>query len=300
MSDLLVNYTQEFLEKKEESKLRTILHKGFDITKGISKLSKQELIDLILTSRKEAIQKLTEENKNVHPTLIYKSSEGTEFKAEFQPETKEFDECVILTDVDGEQAYETLEDFNENYIQTRYSGFSPKDESKPEILSEEDVEPLEKVKEIVDKVDVEEVSEPQSDVVRKSLKNKKAAINAHSKIHKEMMQRFGYLTEDEDGYLEDLPQIKKAVDKEFKSVYGFDSLKQAKDSFIEEEVAKKETPKKSLKGSKSSRVIEIVKNLEKKGEEYTSGTVMKKLKELHGEDIHRSFCITLINRAKNQ
>lgn len=115
------------------------------------------------------------------------------------------------------------------------------------------------------------------------------------------MQRFGYLTEEEDGFLEDLPEITKLSNSEFKSTYGFDDLESAKIELSKQDKPEQKQDRPSIttpkKGSKSSRVIQIVKDLEKKGEKYTSGTVMKKLKELHGEDIHRSFCITLMKRA---
>jgi len=309
MSDLLVKYTQEFLEKKEESRLRTILQRAFGITKGISKLEKQELIDSIIENRERALAEVSA-NKNVRPDLIYKK-DGKEFKAKFQPETDEFDECIVLIDGDGEKAYEMLEDFNSEYKQMKYSEFTDKNYVAPKILDDDisdvpTVEEPEVDENMPEKTsESEEASESEEPVEKekehKTLKNVKAATNAYSKIYKETMQRFGYLTEEEDGFLEDLPEITKLSNSEFKSTYGFDDLESAKIELSKQDKPEQKQDRPSIttpkKGSKSSRVIQIVKDLEKKGEKYTSGTVMKKLKELHGEDIHRSFCITLMKRA---
>jgi len=282
--DLLVNYTQEFLQKKDEAALRTILFKGFNITKGVSQLNKQQLIDLILKSHAEKQQSI-DENKGINENLIYKDAEGIEYKVRLVPETDLVDEYVELTDKDGNQKPELVDDFLTKYTKTNHAGFSEK---------------------------MPEPSEPKQ---FKKLKNEKAARNVYQRIHREVMQRFGYVSTDEDGYLKDKKEIYKHVNKEFAADYGFKNLGEAlnhfkkesdeKDKKLVKKAAKKPAKKSTSSGrkpvnpqSKSQKVIAIVHKFMDDGQAFTSGDVMKKLKQLHGLDIHRSFCITLINKAK--
>ena len=280
--DLLVNYSQKFLEKKNEAALRTILFKGFNITKGVSQLNKQQLIDLILKSHAEK-QKQIESNRGIDENLIYKDVEGTEYKVKLIPETDSIDEYVELTDKDGNQKPELVDDFLAKYTKTNHAKFS------------------------------EKLPEPSEPKPLKQLKNEKAARNVYQRIHREVMQRFGYVSTDEDGYLKDKKEIYKHVNKEFKAEYGFANLGEALNHFknesdkkdeklVKDAATKKATKKKGKRPvnpqSKSQKVIAIVHKFMDDGQSFTSGDVMKKLKQLHGLDIHRSFCITLINKAK--
>lgn len=294
-NDLLVRYDQEFLDKKSEGQLRAILHKGFGITRGVSRLSKEELIEMILEKHQEGQSDL-EDNHNIDPELIVKNSEGKEFKAKFQPETEEVDECVIITDKEGDVSYELLDDYKANYTQMKYSTFS---EDVVEEVSE-DVE---------EEVEEEESVSTESVVEKKKFKTATSATNAYNRTVQESIQRFGYVDDQEEGYKKDEDEILETAKEAFKLEYGYNSLEEALAVFDAKEEVKEEKkvePKPKTKkvasksggNTKTDRVKAIITEYLDKDKKFTSGVIMQQLEARHQETIHRSFCITIINKVK--
>lgn len=193
MADLLIRYSKEYLETKTEVNLKTVLDKGFGITQGISKFTKDQLINLILEKRQEKLQQLHNQNK-VNPKIIYLNSNDKEFKALLKQATNVYDECVELTDKQDNKTYIDLYSFISQFRPTIYHKFSE---------------------------------------------------------------------------IKDNP----------KSTTKYNSSKDGKKT-------------------RAAMVREIVLDLEKNRRKYTSGTVMYLIEERYDTTIHRSYCITLIKKAR--
>lgn len=265
VNDLLIPaLTQEVLQEKQEPTLRTILFRSYGISKGVSKLDKQQLIDLILLKEEEA-QRKRDAEYGIDTTVIHCDENNKEFKALFVPESDENDECIQLTDKDGEVSYIEVDELKTKYVPMKYTKFS-REQPKPQY---------------------------------KTLKNVKGATNAWQRLYKQTIERYGFTDETDEGFIKEKAEIVAQTNKQFSITYGYDDLEKAKAAlqFYDEADSKPKQVDQS-KETKTSRITTIIQELIDSGEKYTSGTVMKKMKELHGESVNRSWCITLINKVK--
>jgi len=135
--EALVKFTKEGLDKKEDAQLRQILRREFQFSKGTSVMTKDQLVDQILTLVKDK-KDVVEDNSGIDMALIHKDAMGNDWRIE------KIENNVVY--IKNESNFTTnigLVAFQYSFNATKYSKFSsevnPPETQGESVIEEEGV-----------------------------------------------------------------------------------------------------------------------------------------------------------------
>lgn len=273
--EALTKFTRESLQTKVDPQLRQILRREFEFSQGTSQMTRDELVDKIL-ELKDAKQAEIDANSGINSDVVYTDLKGAEWKVDRIEQG-----LVYIYNVDGHKTNVSIPAFKSMFGAKSYQQFAnqPKVDAtattaaqpQAEQVAEETVEDNDSPQ--VEQEQVEEVEQEQAEQIEEESAEQVEEEAEEPSVQQQIAEQVDAIAPSDEELAEE-------------------AAEQAQTTAPAQTAAPADTTP-----SKSDIVRSIIEKQAAAGE-YTSGTVMKELKDVHGLEIHRSFCSTLITKFR--
>ena len=283
--EALVKLTKESLSTKQEFQLRQILRREYSFSKGTSQMTKDQLVDKILSLSEEVKQDNLVGGFN--SALVYKDNKLAEWKISHTD-----GRLMFLKKKDGYSTNILLTAFANLFTATKYHNFSEDQVSSEKEVVEETVQDEQEGSTQVDLVEsIEEIeSETTLDV------GIDLAAEGSESVAVEQDVVVDECPVDNPDILQPAEVIEESTSEVPGTAAPIIDMSATEEPLV---VGKVDPVVAKKKMSKSDIVRKIIRTQYKDPSiTMTSGTVMKALEEDHDMTIHRSFCSSLITKMK--